>query len=82
MRDNWTFEDLERLTGEALHAADQDLLARIWASDAFVPSLGYEGGLGELINDTPEKKAAECVRVKALYVERAAIKAQWAKDMT
>ncbi len=77
MSDGWTLADLDRLTAEALQAGDEELLARIWMSDDFQPSLGFPGGLGEFFNDTPEKKAAERERVKALYAERAAIKAKW-----
>lgn len=78
MRDDWTFEDRERLLAEAFAAQDEELLARIWWGDNFEPSLGFEGGLMALICTTRQEKAAERKRVKALYAERAAIKAKWA----
>lgn len=78
MTGSWTFEDLDRLTREAIEAGDQELLGSIWYSDSFEPSLGAPGGLIELICDTPAKKAEERKRVAAIKAERAAIKARWA----
>jgi len=77
MRDDWTFEDLGRLTSEAMVAEDKALLTRIWWSDNFEPSLGAEGGLKSIIIVTPDEKRAERKRVEALFAERAAIKARW-----
>jgi hypothetical protein len=75
----WTFEDLDRLTLEAIEAGDEALLARIWASDNFEPGLRAEPfGITKMILRTKEEIAENRARVLAIFAERAAIKARWA----
>lgn len=74
----WTFDDRERLTAEVFAAGDHAMLARIWYSDEFEPSLELEpDGLASLLIRTPEEKREWRERVTRIFAEREAIKARW-----